>query len=154
MKTPVSTLGPSAALLAGLVLAGCANKADTVPCPPITAPVDTISAYQTTDEAGALIDMRFNGVSALCKVVGSGDIRMDVAIGMKLKRLDGGAVDDVVGITVGTAIVDAEDNVVANDRIIYRAGLSKEESLKYPVIDYRVTVNPDHRLVISLLPAP
>ena len=62
--------------------------------------------------------------------------------------------DDVVGITVVTAIVDAEDNVVANDRIIYRAGMSKEESLKYPVIDYRVTVNADHRLVISLLPGP
>ncbi|MCH1483967.1 MAG: hypothetical protein L7W95_08915 [Alphaproteobacteria bacterium] len=154
MKTPVSTLGPSVALLAGLVLAGCANKADRVPCPPITAPVDTISAFQTTDEAGALIDMRFNGVSAACEVVGTGDIRMDVAIGMKLKRVDGEAVDDVVSITVGTAVVDADNAVVANDRIVYRAGIAKEDGLKYPVIDYRVTVNSDHRLVISLLPAP
>ena len=87
-------------------------------------------------------------------MVGTGDIRMDVAIGMKLKRVDGEAVDDVVSITVGTAVVDADNAVVANDRIVYRAGIAKEDGLKYPVIDYRVTVNSDHRLVISLLPAP
>ena len=94
------------------------------------------------------------GTVAIMPPIPGAPTRMDVAIGMKLKRVDGEAVDDVVSITVGTAVVDADNAVVANDRIVYRAGIAKEDGLKYPVIDYRVTINSDHRLVISLLPAP
>ena len=98
--------------------------------------------------------MRFNGVSAVCDVQDNGKIRMNLAIGMKLKRLEKSDVDDGVSVNIATAVVDADDNVVSNDRIVFQAGLQGGTSLKYPVVDYRVTLAPDQRLVLSLLPAP
>ena len=73
-----------------------------------------------------------------------------------------GACDDIgdlethagPGAFAFAAVVDADDKVVGNDRIVYQAGIQADSALKYPVIDYRVTVKPDQRLVISLLPAP
>ena len=86
MKISLSKLPIVPLLGFGTLLAGCAGKADLVACPQITAPLDTVSAYQLSDEAAALVDMRFNGVSAVCDVQDNGKIRMNLAIGMKLKR--------------------------------------------------------------------
>ena len=83
LKTPVAPLLGIAALLAG-----CAGKGDLVACPQVTAPLDTVNGYQLSDESAAAVDMRFNGVSAVCEALDNGDIRMDLAIGMKLKRLE------------------------------------------------------------------
>ena len=149
LKTPVAPLLGIAALLAG-----CAGKGDLVACPQVTAPLETVNGYQLSDESAAVVDMRFNGVSAVCEALDNGDIRMDLAIGMKLKRLEKNNLDDTVSIYIATAVVDADDKVVGNDRIVYQAGMQADSAPKYPVIDYRVTVKPDQRLVISLLPAP
>ena len=154
MKISLSKLPIVPLLGFGTLLAGCAGKADLVACPQITAPLDTVSAYQLSDEAAALVDIRFNGVSAVCDMQDNGNIRMNVAIGMKLKRLEKSDLDDGVSINIATAVVGADDNVVSNDRIVFQAGFQAGSSLKYPVVDYRVTVAPDQRLVLSLLPAP
>ena len=149
LKTPVAPLLGIAALLAG-----CAGKGDLVACPQVTAPLDTVNGYQLSDESAAMVDMRFDGVSAVCELLDNGDIRMDLAIGIKLKRLENNNLDDTVSIHVATAVVDADDKVVDNDRLVQKAGMQSGSALKYPVIDYRVTVQPDQRLVISLLPVP
>tara|TARA_B100001093_G_scaffold517570_1_gene599473 strand:+ start:457 stop:951 length:495 start_codon:yes stop_codon:yes gene_type:complete len=149
LKTPVTPLLGMAALLAA-----CAGKGDLVACPQVTTPLDTVNGYQLSDESSAAVDMRFNGVSAVCEVLDNGDIRMDLAIGIKLKRLEKNNLDDTVSIHIATAVVDADDKVVGNDRIVYKTGIQADLALKYPVIGYRVKVKTDQRLVIGLLPAP
>ena len=137
-----------------LLLAGCSTNDTTTACPSITAPEEGVRALVFSDDAKQLFDVRLNGVSAICTLDKSGNIKMAISVWLKLKRdLTVNAAADVVEIPMLSASISETDQVIASQRLSSVAGIKKDEGLKYPVADIEQLVPVGARLVISLAPS-
>ena len=135
------------------LLAACAGDPVYVTCPEITAPPEGTAAFMKMDETGEVIDVRMNGVRGLCQPTKSGK-QVDVAVGLKLKRAGAEKLPaGVAEIELMGFIVDADDNVVTSDRVIYKTGFADGARLHYPVAEYSTVMTQGQRLVLSLVPA-
>ena len=77
-----------------------------------------------------------------------------LSVGLKIKRsLAEGMENDVVAVPMMSAIVDANQAVIANQEFGYRVGFDKGSDSEFPVADIEQLVPTDARLVISLRPA-
>jgi hypothetical protein len=137
-----------------LLLVGCSTNDNTTVCPSITAPEEGVRALVFSDDAEQQFDVRLNGVSAVCALDKSGNIKMVISIGLKLKRdLTVNAAADVVEIPILSATISETDQVIANQRLSSVAGIKKDEGLKYPVTEIEQLVPAGARLIISLAPS-
>ncbi len=150
MSRPVMSVVLAAAVA---LVAGCSSTPEYVACPDVTSPVEGTNAYLLTDTAKDEIDVRFNGVNSICTRLENGDTRVDMSIGLKIKRDAKEPVADIVTLPILTAVLDADDNVVSNEEIPYKAGFRKPDEIKYPVAEVQFDVKPGQRIVISLAPA-
>lgn len=140
-------------MVAGIaLLSACSSAPDYVACPQITSPAEGTRVYLNTDAQMYEVDVRFNGVNSVCTKLPNGDIRFDVAMGLKMKREIGadGALDDVLSLPVLAAFVDADDSVTHSETRVYKAGYRQGEVLKYPVAELQFDVPAGSRLVLSL----
>jgi hypothetical protein len=93
-------------------------------------------------------------VNAICSRHNSGGTIVALSVGLKVKRsLAEGAENDVVAVPMMSAIVDANQTVIANQEFGYRVGFDKGNDSKFPVGEIEQLVPADARLVISLRPA-
>ena len=144
---PISTVLGGAAFLAA-----CAGDPVYVACPEITAPPEGTAAFRKIDVTGEVIDVRMNGVRGLCQPV-DGGTRVDVAIGLKMKRpaaesFAGG----VAEVEVMAFIIDADDKVVRTDTVLYKTGFRDGMRIVYPVAEYSDELSDGQRLVLALVP--
>jgi hypothetical protein len=137
-----------------IFLAGCTSKDEFVSCPAISAPEQGTRAYVRSDETRQVFDVRLNGVDAVCTRHKSGGTKIALRTGLKVKRdLAAGAGNDTLSLPLMTAIVDRNQAVTANEDFGYLIGFSKDDAVKYPVVEFEQIVPADARLVISLKPA-
>ena len=100
-----------------MFLSSCASDDEVVLCPPLSAPPEGARAFVVTDEQQQTVDVRLNGVRAECTAEANGNILMAVKAGLKLTRnLAENAEADIAVVPMMTAILDADDQVVSNDR--------------------------------------
>lgn len=145
-KTPVTI----AALT--FALGACSSAPDYVACPDITSPEEGARVYLATDTSAHEVDVRFNGVNPVCTRLPNGDTRVDVSMGLKMKRSFTEAAADVVTMPILAAYVDADENVTYSEVMTYKAGFRKNEELKYPVAELQFDMPANNRLVLSLAP--
>ena len=157
MKTailsPLSTgllLTALAMLLSSCILGGGVR----VDCPQITAPRETASMFMSMEDSQEVFDVRFNGVQAECKTRRNGDIVVDLAIGLKIKRALQPAPGGTAEIHLLSVVLDRDDRPVDTQPFSYKIGFVQDEHLKYPVANHQVLMLPGERVVISLLPTP
>ena len=135
------------------LLAGCAGDPDYVSCPELTAPKEGAEAFMRIDETGEIVNVRMNGVRAICERTGQDGISMELSVGLKIKRLKA---DDLPAgvVQVNIAGLVAEGDTVVNNPppVRYKAGFRKGNQTMYPVVDYEVTVKEGQRLILSLVP--
>ncbi len=145
---------PLQALLGCLVfLSSCSSNDDVVFCPPLSAPPEGARAFVVTDEHQQIVDVRLNGVRALCTVEANGDVLMEVKAGLKLTRnLAENAEPDIAVVPMMTAILDANDQVVSNDSFGYKNGFDTGLERFLPVAEFELVVPSGGRAVISLSP--
>jgi len=152
MKTLSTSSATLFAAFAMLGLAGCASK-DIIACPPITAPEEAAEAFITTDKSGYLVDVRFNGVSAVCTLKRNGNTQVAVKAGLKARRsLSQGEEADVALVPMAAAIIGPDETVLSTKEFGYRIGFAKGKSLNYPVAEFDFELKSDERLVIMLTP--
>lgn len=154
MKQIKHSILPLTMVAAANLLGACSSKSDYVACPQVTSPIEGTSVYLQTDNQKLEVDVRFNGVNALCTKLPNGDTRVDVAVGLKMKRDSEEGLDDVVSLPIMAAFVDGDDNVTFNQTQIFKAGYRKGEVLKYPTSELVFDVPAGNRLVLSLAPQP
>ena len=142
------------ALLGCLVfLSSCASDDDLVLCPSLSAPPEGARAFVLTEEYQQTVDVRLNGVRAECTAEANGNILMAVKAGLKLTRnLAENAEADIAMVPMMTAILDADDQVVANDSFGYKNGFDKDLARLLPVAEFELVVPSGGRAVISLTP--
>ena len=145
---------PLPALFGCLVfLSSCSSNDDVVFCPPLSAPPEGARAFVVTDEHRQIVDVRLNGVRALCTVEANGDVLMEVKAGLKLTRnLAENAEPDIAVVPMMTAILDANDQVVSNDSFGYKHGFDANLERLLPVVEFELVVPSGGRAVISLTP--
>ena len=145
---------PLPALLGCLVLLGsCSSNDDVVFCPPLSAPPEGARAFVVTDEHRQIVDVRLNGVRALCTVEANGDVLMEVKAGLKLTRnLAENAEPDIAVVPMMTAILDANDQVVSNDSFGYKNGFDTDLERLLPIVEFELVIPSGGRAVISLTP--
>jgi len=145
-------LSLSAALGGAFFLVACAGDPVYVACPEITAPPEGTAAFMRMDETGEIVDVRMNGVRALCQAVDGGK-QVDVAVGLKLKRAGGEKLaDGVAQVELIGFIVGPDDKVVSSDGVLYKTGFRDGARINYPVADYSAVLSEGQRLVLSLVP--
>ena len=142
------------ALLGCLVfLSSCASDDDLVLCPSLSAPPEGARAFVLTDEYQQTVDVRLNGVRAECTAEANGNILMAVKAGLKLTRnLAENAEPDIAVVPMMTAILDADDQVISNDRFGYKNGFDTDLERLLPVVEFDLVVPSGGRAVISLTP--
>tara|TARA_B100001564_G_scaffold305695_1_gene274826 strand:+ start:278 stop:781 length:504 start_codon:yes stop_codon:yes gene_type:complete len=145
---------PLLALLGCLVfLSSCSSNDDVVFCPPLSAPPEGARAFVVTDEHRQIVDVRLNGVRALCTVEANGDVLMEVKAGLKLTRnLAENAEPDIAVVPMMTAILDANDQVVSNDSFGYKNGFNTDLARLLPIVEFELVIPSGGRAVISLTP--
>jgi len=140
-------------LVAASLLAGCAGDPDYVKCPELTAPEEGAEAFMRIDDTGEIVNARLNGVKAVCERVGDDGISMELAVGLKIKRLRaedypaGVAQINIVGL-----VAEGEELVSSPPPVRYKAGFRKGQRMMYPVVNYDITVKDGQRLIVSLFP--
>ena len=151
---PMKQMSFMALIGCSVLLAGCASQDEVVFCPTISAPEEGARAFVRSDDAKQVFDVRLNGVKAICRRHNSGGTMVELSVGLKIKRsLAEGVENDVVAVPMMSAIVDANQTVIANQKFGYRVGFNKGDGSKFPVADIEQLVPADARLVISLRPA-
>ena len=134
-------------------LSSCSSNDDVVLCPPLSAPPEGARAFVVTDEHQQVVDVRLNGVRAQCIAEANGDVLMVVKAGLKMTRnLAENAEPDVAVVPMMTAILDADDQVVSNDRFGYKNGFDINLELLLPVVEFELVVPAGGRAAISLTP--
>ena len=134
-------------------LSSCASDDDVVLCPSLSAPPEGARAFVVTDEHRQMVDVRLNGVRAECTAEANGNILMAVKAGLKLTRnLAENAKADIAVVPMMTAILDADDQVVSNDRFGYKNGFDTDLARLLPVVEFELVVPAGGRAVISLTP--
>ena len=134
-------------------LSSCSSNDDVVFCPPLSAPPDGARVFVVTDEYRQIVDVRLNGVRALCSVEANGDVLMEVKAGLKLTRnLAENAEPDIAVVPMMTAILDANDQVVFNDSFGYKNGFDTDLERLLPVVEFELVVPSGGRAVVSLKP--
>lgn len=154
MKQIKTSFIPLTMLAAATLLGACSSAPDYVACPQLTSPIEGTRVYLKTDTQMREVDVRFNGVNALCTKLPNGDTRMDVAVGLKMKRDAEDGLDDILSLPVLAAFVDDDDSVTYSETQLYKAGYRKGEVLKYPIMELQFDVPPGNRLVLSLATKP
>ena len=151
---PMKQMSFMALIGCSVLLAGCASQDEVVFCPTISAPEEGARAFVRSDDAKQVFDVRLNGVNAICARNNSGGTMVALRVGLKIKRsLAEGVQNDVVAVPMMSAIVDANQTVIANQEFGYRVGFDKGSDSKFPAADIEELVPADARLVISLRPA-
>ena len=106
-----------------------------------------------TDEQQQIVDVRLNGVRAKCTAEANGNVLMEVKAGLKLTRnLAENAEPDIAVVPMMTAILDADDQVISNDRFGYKNGFDTDLERLLPVVEFDLVVPSGGRAVISLTP--
>ncbi|MDC1294222.1 hypothetical protein N8Z70_04205, partial [Candidatus Puniceispirillum sp.] len=106
-----------------VLLAGCTSQDEVVVCPTISAPEEGARAFVRSDDGKQVFDVRLNGVNAICTPHKSGGTMVALSVGLKVKRsLAEGLENDVVAVPMMSAIVDANQMVIANQEFGYRVG--------------------------------
>ena len=106
-----------------------------------------------TDKHRQIVDVRLNGVRAQCTTEANGDVLMAVKAGLKLTRnLAENAKEDIAVVPMMSAILDADDQVVSNDRFGYKNGFDTDLERLLPVVEFELVVPSGGRAVISLTP--
>ena len=139
---------------AGLLLAGCSSfQAETYNCNNLlTAPAEGARVTLRTLENGKTAEARFNGVSATCENLDDG-IKMKINAGLTVKR----SKDDIAEVApaevpIILAMLDAQDNLVANESTSYRVAFDNGIIKLYPVANLSVVLPTGGRVVMSLAP--
>ena len=136
-----------------MFLSSCASDDEVVLCPTLSAPLEGARAFVVTDEYQQTVDVRLNGVRAECTAEANGNILMAVKAGLKLTRnLAENAEADIAVVPMMTAILDADDQVVSNDRFGYKNGFDTDLARLLPVVEFELVVPAGGRAVISLTP--
>ena len=131
----------------------CASDNDLVLCPSLSAPPEGARAFVLTEEYQQTVDVRLNGVRAECTAETNGNILMAVKAGLKLTRnLAENAEADIAVVSMMTAILDADDQVVSNDSFGYKNGFDTDLARLLPVVEFELVVPAGGRAVISLMP--
>ena len=134
-------------------LSSCSSNDNVVFCPPLTAPSEGARAFILTDKHRQIVDVRLNGVRAQCTTEANGDVLMAVKAGLKLTRnLAENAKEDIAVVPMMSAILDADDQVVSNDRFGYKNGFDTGLERLLPVVEFELVVPSGGRAVISLTP--
>ena len=140
-------------LICLVFLISCSSNDEVVFCPPLSAPPEGVRAFVVTDEHRQIVDVRLNGVRAECTIEANGDVLMAVKAGLKLSRnLAENAEADIAIIPMMSAILDADDQVVSNERFGYQIGFATGLKKLWPVFEFELVVPSDGRAVISLTP--
>ena len=136
-----------------LVLNGCTSNKAIVTCPTISAPEEGARMLVRSDQGKQPFEVRLNGVRSTCTQQKSGDILMQIIVGLKLQRNPNyGIQADTVEIPMITATVDASQKVIENNQFGYLVGFNKNEDFKLPTVEVEKIVPAGARLVLSLLP--
>lgn len=150
---PSHIFAASPLLVTAALLAGCAGDPDYVSCPELTAPKEGAEAFMRIDETGEIVNVRMNGVRAICERTGQDGISMELSVGLKIKRLKA---DDlpagVVQVNIAGLVAEGDTVVDTPPPVRYKAGFRKGNQTMYPVVDYDVTVKEGQRLILSLVP--
>ena len=151
---PAMKYHPLPALLGCLLFLGsCSSNDDVVFCPPLSAPREGARAFVMTDEHRQIVDVRLNGVRALCTVEANGDVLMEVKAGLKLTRnLAENAEPDIAVVPMMTAILNDNDQVVSNDSFGYKNGFDTDLERLLPIVEFELVIPSGGRAVISLRP--
>lgn len=143
----------SVILGSSLFLASCSFREDLEHCPPLSAPIEGARAFVVTDELKQRIDVRLNGVRAVCKAEASGVVLLEIKAGMKITRdLGENAEADVAVVSMMTAVLDLNDNLLSNETFAYRIGFNSDQDRLLPVFEFELEVPADGRVVLSLMP--
>ena len=152
-RAPSHIFAASPLLVTAALLAGCAGDPDYVTCPEMTAPKEGAEAFMRIDETGEIVNVRLNGVRAICERTGQDGISMELSVGLKIKRLKA---DDlpagVVQVNIAGLVAEGDTVVDNPPPVRYKAGFRKGNQTMYPVVDYDVTVKEGQRLILSLVP--
>lgn len=152
-RVPSHIFAASPLLVTAALLAGCAGDPDYVSCPELTAPKEGAEAFMRIDETGEIVNVRMNGVRAICERTGQDGISMELSVGLKIKRLKA---DDlpagVVQVNIAGLVAEGDTVVDNPPPVRYKAGFPKGNQTMYPVVDYEVTVKEGQRLILSLVP--
>lgn len=136
-----------------MLLSSCSLLSDVVSCPPLSAPPEGARVFVMTDEQQQIVDVRLNGVRAKCTAEANGNVLMEVKAGLKLTRnLAENAEPDIAVVPMMTAILDADDQVISNDRFGYKNGFDTDLERLLPVVEFDLVVPSGGRAVISLTP--
>jgi len=140
-------------LVAASLLAACAGDPDYVTCPELTAPEEGAAAFMRIDDTGEIVNVRLNGIRAVCERVGDDGISMELLVGLKIKRLSGDIYPaGVVQINIVGIVAEGDELVSSQPPVRYKGGFRKGQRMIYPAVNYDVTVRDGQRLILSLVP--
>ena len=103
-------------------------------------------------ETGEPIEVRLNGVSALCTYYNT-ETHIDMEAGLKILRLNSD-LSEVAELEVPFLIVavSAEDNILERKSLGFKMAVGSKKRTIYPVVDFGITIPSEGRVIISLIP--
>ena len=123
---PMKQMSLIALIGCSILLAGCASQDEMVFCPTISAPEEGARSFVRSDNAKQVFDVRLNGVNASCTRHSTGGTMLALSVGLKVKRsLADGVENDVVAVSMMSAIVGANQTVISNQEFGYLVGFDK-----------------------------
>ena len=101
---------------------------------------------------GEPLEVRLNGVSALCTVYDT-KTHIDIKAGLKILRLnsDLSAVAELEVPFLAVA-VSAQDVILERKSFGFKMAVSSKNRTIYPVVDFGITIPSDGRVIVSLIP--
>ena len=139
---------------AAMMMSGCSTfQPETYACNNLlSAPADGARVTLRTLENGKTAEARFNGVSAICENQADG-IEMAIDAGLIIQRPQSEGEDVTrAEVPVILAILNDQDELVANETYSYRVAFDSNRSTLYPVVQMSVMIPANGRAVISLSP--
>ena len=140
--------------LSMFVLYGCSTfSQDPVKCDQRVSAVELgarVSLLAT--ETGEPLEVRLNGVSALCTNYDT-EMHVDIKAGLKILRLnsDLSAVAELEVPFLAVA-VSAQDIILERKSFGFKMAVSSKNRTIYPVVDFGITIPSDGRVIVSLIP--
>ena len=140
--------------LSMLVLHGCsAFRPDPINCDHRVSAVELgARSSLLAKETGEPLEVRLNGVSALCTNYDT-KTYIDIKSGLKILRLNSD-LSEVAELEVPFIIVavSAEDTILERKSFGFKMAVNSKNRTIYPVVDFGITIPSDGRVIVSLTP--
>ena len=118
----------------------------------VTSYADGVRASLNTQNTGQAVEVRLNGVSAICEDRAN-DVATQVAIGLKVSRqLDEGAEVSPVLVPMVAAVIASDDSVIATESFVYSMQFTANSQVIYPLVRREFNVPTGGRVILSLTP--